>query len=82
MGGTSSWTDRLSPLLFWDVDQNNIDAAKHARWILERVLERGQWEDWLLLVDNLGNDTIASLAQELHVDYKARNFLEHWLCRS
>jgi len=27
-------------------------------------------------------DTIASLAQELHVDYKARNFLEHWLCRS
>jgi len=82
MDGINSWTDCLSPLLFWDVDQKNIDAVKHARWILERVLERGQWEDWLLLRDNMGKDTIALLSGELHVDYKAQNFLEHWLCRS
>jgi hypothetical protein len=25
-----------------------VDPEKNARWILERVLQRGRWEDWLL----------------------------------
>ena len=29
------------PELFWDVDPKTIDAQKHARYIIERVLELG-----------------------------------------
>jgi hypothetical protein len=81
MNDTLSWVDQLSPVLFWDVNRNTIDAVRHARWLIERVLEKGQWEDWILLWDNLGKETISSLSEGLCLDPKARNFLEHWLCR-
>ncbi len=82
MKRTLSWIDRLSPVLFWDVERTSINAETHARWLLERVLERGQWEDWLLLRDNMGKEVIAAQAKHMRVDQKARNFLEHWLCLS
>jgi hypothetical protein len=35
--------------LFWDTDPARIDPAKHARYIIERVLELGESKDvrWL-----------------------------------
>lgn len=29
------------PSLFWDVDPKNLDSKKHARYIIERILEFG-----------------------------------------
>lgn len=81
MKGTLSWSDGLSPILFWDVDRKTIDPVKHARWLIERVLEKGQWEDWILLRDNMGKDAIAQQAANLHIDPKARNFLQRYLCK-
>jgi len=82
MKGTLSWSDRLSPILFWDVDKKTIDPVKHRRWLIERVLEKGQWEDWILLRDNVGKEDLAAESVHLHVDPKARNFLEIYLCKS
>lgn len=81
MNAASSWVSNLSPVLFWDVDQSKVDPTAHARWLLERVLERGQWEDWLLVRDHLGREKISALSDRLVLDPKARNFLRHWLCR-
>ncbi len=33
------------PSLFWDVRPEDIDPAKHQRWIIARVLECGTWEE-------------------------------------
>ena len=32
---------RFRPTLFWDVDPKTIDPKKHARYIIERVLDFG-----------------------------------------
>lgn len=82
MKRTRSWSDGLSPILFWDVDRKTIDPVKHERWLIERVLEKGQWEDWILLRDNMGKDALAKQAAHVHIDPKARNFLERYLCKS
>ena len=33
---------RFRPSLFWDVDPKTIDPKKHARYIIERILELGR----------------------------------------
>jgi hypothetical protein len=37
------------PPLFWDTDPDRIDPVKHARYIIERILEFGEPRDvrWL-----------------------------------
>jgi hypothetical protein len=44
----------LSPHLFWDVKQANIDAEKHKAFLVERVLMYGVMDDWRLLLKNMG----------------------------
>jgi hypothetical protein len=73
------WIDQLSPELFWDVDQTLVQADTHALWLLERVLERGRWEDWILLRDHLGMETIRKSASFLRIDAKSKNFLNLYL---
>ncbi len=45
----ADWTEELSDVLFWDVDRKTVNPERHLRWILERVLERGEYGDWLVL---------------------------------
>jgi len=75
------WLKKLSAELFWDTRITSIDPDRNARWLIERVLERGQWEDWLLLRDNLGRDVLAREAPRLRLQPRERNFLENYLCR-
>jgi len=44
--------------LFWDVNIKNIDANKHKRFIIGRILQRGSFEDFLNLLDYYGEDEI------------------------
>lgn len=39
----------ISISLFWDVDYENIDFERNARFIIERVLTRGNLNDWFAL---------------------------------
>ena len=36
---------KLRQCLFWDVDPNKIDLKKHARYVIERVLDFGNDEE-------------------------------------
>ncbi len=74
-----SWIFKLSSELFWDTDRSQIDPEKHARWLLERILQRGRWEDWLIIKKHYGKDRIKSISSKLKLDGKSRNFLSIYL---
>jgi hypothetical protein len=67
---------QLSSELFWDVDKESIDLKRHCRWLLERILHRGRWEDWLFARATFGDDTIRDLMPVLRIDAKTKSFLE------
>ena len=48
----------LSKVLFWDIDYSEIDFEKHARFVIERVLTRGNLHDWKELKRYYGLDRI------------------------
>ena len=48
----------LRRTLFWDIDPDKIDYHKHARFVIGRVLTRGNLDDWLELRDFYGLDRI------------------------
>lgn len=41
MMSTSKKVMKFRPSLFWDVDPKTIDSHKHARYIIERILDFG-----------------------------------------
>ena len=71
-----SWVKNLSPELFWDVRQEEIDPDKHEKWLVERVLQRGRWEDWLLVKTHYKKNRLIDLSPQLKLDPKAENFLK------
>ena len=52
----------FSPHLFWDVDNSNLDMDKDKKWIINRVLEYGLYNDWLLIKTQYGLKQIANSA--------------------
>lgn len=55
----------LSKTLFWDVDLTDLDAKKNARFIVERVLTRGTWNEFKLTLKFYGKAQVAKLASEI-----------------
>ena len=55
----------LSPTLFWDVDISKIDPVKNASYIVERVLSRGNWDEFKKLIDHYGKEKVAHYATQL-----------------
>ena len=65
----------LSPHLFWDVKQANIDAEKHKLFMIQRVLEYGLMEDWHATLSYYGKEEIAtSVVQFRYLETKALHF--------
>ncbi len=75
------WIEKLSKELFWDTKVSAVDPDKNARWLIERVLERGRWEDWVLLTKNINRETFLREKSRLRLEPRERNFLETYLCR-
>jgi len=44
--------------LFWDVAFDSIDWQKHARFVINRVVTRGNLDDWFLLKEIYGRKKI------------------------
>lgn len=57
--------DRFSPYLFWDVDKSTLDMEAHASYIIKRVLEYGQVQDWNIIKDYYSLPVIVSYARQL-----------------
>jgi len=50
--------------LFWDTDMGRLDLAHHADYIITRVLEKGDLEDWNWLRWTYGGARIARLVKK------------------
>ena len=61
--------------MFWDVDQALVDVSQNGRWLVERVLQRGTWEDWLVIREIYGKSGLRQLMPSLRLDPKSANFL-------
>lgn len=70
------WVNSLSSELFWDVSQKEINPEQHARWLIERVLQRGRWEDWLLIRTHYNKARLLELSSQLRLDSKSAHFLK------
>lgn len=44
--------------LFWDVDVATIDLQKHKASVIERIVTRGRWEEFLSLLQFYGKPTV------------------------
>jgi hypothetical protein len=69
---------KMSTHLFWDTDPEMVDSDKNARWLIERVVQRGSWEDWLILSQRYGKDGLRSFIPTLRIDAKSANFLKKY----
>lgn len=66
----------FSKALFWDIDIKELDYEKHARYIIERVLTRGNWSDWQKLKAHYGLKKISDEAMKIrYLDNKTFNFI-------
>jgi ribosomal protein S8 len=55
----------FSPHLFWDVDLSDFDFDKHKTHLIHKVLEYGLIQDWNLLKEYYGLNTIKEVSLNL-----------------
>lgn len=61
----SGYVRSLTPELFWDVDLETIDDVSHRRFVIERVLERGELSDIKATVAHYTMPVVISEAQQM-----------------
>ena len=68
---------KLNKALFWDIDFKNIDYEKYDRFVIERVLTRGNWYDWQELKKYYGLSRIKDeVVQIRYLDKISLNFCQ------
>ena len=66
---------QLSRSLFWDVDPETVDPDKNVLFIVERVLTRGTWEEFQLIITHYGKESVGSSATQIrYLDKKTLSF--------
>ncbi len=66
----------FSEYLFWDVRKDSIDLDTNESYVIKRVLEFGQMNDWYQLVSRYGLERIVRVTQRLRtLDPKALSFI-------
>lgn len=61
--------------LFWDVDRGNLDPKRHRKFIIERILARGDVDDVRFAKKEYGEDAIKeTLLQSRSLDAKSLFF--------
>ena len=69
----------FSSYLFWDVDKTKLDVERSAAYIVERVLEYGQLEDWKLIKEIYGLERIKEISLNIRsLDIITLNFLSKY----
>lgn len=66
---------KLDKSLFWDVDIESVDFEKNARHIINRILLRGNIQDWEQLKMFYGTEKIKEEIQKMRfLDKRTLNF--------
>lgn len=62
--------------LFWDTEFSNLNAEKHKRIIIERVLTLGNLDEFLFILNTYDHQTLKSVIQQLaYIDPKTLSFV-------
>ena len=76
MSGLNKYLLEFNPALFWDTDMNNINAEDHVHYIIERVVTRGNMEDWRRIHTMYGHEKIKNISVQIRsLDNKTLSFL-------
>lgn len=68
----------FSKNLFWDADLADLDFAKHKKYIVQRVLERGALEDVRYLFRLYGKDDVLTVSKSLRtLEPRALSFISN-----
>ena len=59
---------------FWDVDPATLDPDRHATWIIERILQFGDWDAWQALFGFYPEDQIRAAVSDRRVPPHIRLF--------
>lgn len=70
---------KFSNTLFWDVPLTQIDWNNHARFVINRVLQKGTLNDWKELKAYYGIEKIKEEVVKMKfLDHKTLNFCSHY----
>ncbi|MFK7795979.1 MAG: hypothetical protein AB8E82_00895 [Aureispira sp.] len=65
----------LPNYLFWDIDLNTLDWDKNARFIIQRVIQRGSLNEWKIIKQYYGLEFIKhEILLIRNLDKKTLNF--------
>ncbi len=68
--------EKLSKHLFWDVDRSKLSFNNNEKLVVQRVLEYGLLEDWIILRDYYRVERIAEIAMTIRdLDSISANFI-------
>ena len=68
--------NNLSNYLFWDTDKSKLDWDRNSKFIIHRVLEYGQLNDWLLIQKKYGILKIVDNVKKMRsLEVKALSFV-------
>lgn len=69
----------LSPHIFWDVDVSSIDLETNSLFVLQRVLQYGQMNDWLLVLNFYGAVKLKKIVTQINsLDQVSLSFLSNY----
>ena len=72
----SKLSEQLSKHLFWDINVSEIDEQKHKKFIINKVLQYGTFNDWKIILKFYGKDTIITISKTIKdLDNKTISFL-------
>ena len=62
---SNEYLAKFSSNLFWDADPSEISMEANARYIIQRVLEQGQMNDWRLINQYYGQARIVDECKQM-----------------
>lgn len=66
----------FSEYIFWDAGRDSIDLESNAPYVVQRVLEYGQIDDWRLLLSYYGMEKIVNVSKQLRsLEPRALSFI-------
>lgn len=66
--------------LLWEYDLSSFDFNKSAAIVIERIIERGNMQEWRDMIKYYGRDAVLKVArQSKQLDKKDKNFTEIYI---
>jgi len=56
---------KFSENLFWDVEESELDMDDHKEFIVERVLDYGFLNDWIIIKEYYSLEGVATIAKNI-----------------